>query len=94
MVDGLRQQKEAVQSGHWPLYRYNPQLSKEGKNPLILDSKEPTMPFSEHALKENRFRVLTKTNPDNAKALLAEADKQVVAKYDLLKKLAGLEPCK
>jgi pyruvate-ferredoxin/flavodoxin oxidoreductase len=94
MVDGLRQQKEAVQSGHWPLYRYNPQLSKEGKNPLILDSKEPTMPFSEHALKENRFRVLTKTNPENAKALLAEADKQVVAKYDLLKKLAGLEPCK
>ncbi len=94
MVDGLLQQKEAVQSGHFPLYRYNPLRSAEGKNPLQLDSKEPTMKFSEHALKENRFRSLTKTNPENAKALLEMADKQVLAKYDLLRKLADLEPCK
>ena len=93
MLDGMRGQKEAVESGHFPLYRYNPGLSTQGKNPLTLDSKPPTMKFSEHALKENRFRILTKSNPENARRLLAEADERVAAKYDLLQKLAGLEPC-
>jgi pyruvate-ferredoxin/flavodoxin oxidoreductase len=93
MTNGLENQKEAVISGHFPLYRYNPTLTAEGKNPLVLDSKEPTMSFSEHALKENRFKVLTKTNPENAKKLLAQADKMVLAKFDLLQKLANLEPC-
>lgn len=93
MTTGLQEQKEAVLSGHFPLYRFNPDLVKQGKNPLTLDSKAPTMKFSEHALKENRFRVLTKTKPDNAKRLLAEADKLVAAKYDLLQKLANMEPC-
>jgi pyruvate-ferredoxin/flavodoxin oxidoreductase len=93
MTNGLQNQQEAVASGHFPLYRYNPQLTAEGKNPLTLDSKTPTMKFSEHALKENRFRVLTKTNPENAERLLAQADTMVAAKFDLLEKLAGLEPC-
>ncbi len=93
MTTGLENQKDAVASGHFPLYRYNPELKKEGKNPLVLDSKEPTMKFSETALKENRFRILTKTNPENSKKLLAEADKLFAAKYDLLQKLANLEPC-
>ena len=93
MTTGLENQKEAVISGHFPLYRYNPMLTAQGKNPLTLDSKEPTMSFSEHALKENRFKVLTKTNPENAKKLLAQADKMVKAKFDLLQKLANLEPC-
>jgi pyruvate-ferredoxin/flavodoxin oxidoreductase len=93
MTTGLRNQKEAVISGHFPLYRYNPELSLEGKNPLKLDSKPPTMKFSEHALKENRFRILTKTNPENSRKLLAEADKLVAAKYTLLERLAGMDPC-
>ncbi|MFC1498311.1 4Fe-4S binding protein, partial [Verrucomicrobiota bacterium] len=93
MTTGLENQKEAVKSGHFPLYRYNPELTEQGKNPLTLDSKAPTMKFSEHALKENRFKVLTKTNPDNAKKLLEQADKLVNAKFDLLQKLADLEPC-
>jgi pyruvate-ferredoxin/flavodoxin oxidoreductase len=93
MTTGLQNQKEAVISGHFPLYRYNPELSKQGKNPLILDSKTPTMKFSEHAMKENRFRVLSKTNPEDAERLMAEADKLVSAKFDLLQKLANLEPC-
>ena len=93
MRTGLEEQKGVVNSGHFPLYRYNPRATKEGKNPLTLDSKEPTIAFSEHAMKENRFRVLTKTNPENAKLLLAEADKRVRAKFDLLQKLAALEPC-
>jgi len=93
MTNGLEAQKEAVQSGHFPLYRFSPELTKQGKNPLTLDSKAPTMKFSEHALKENRFRILTKTNPENAKRLLAQADKLVAARFDLLRKLADLEPC-
>ena len=93
MTNGLNNQKEAVLSGHFPLYRYNPELRAQGKNPLQLDSKAPTMKFSEHALKENRFRILTKTYPENSKKLLAQADKMVHAKFDLLEKLAGLEPC-
>ena len=93
MTTGLRNQKEAVISGHFPLYRYNPELTEQGKNPLKLDSKTPTMDFSEHALKENRFRILTKTDPDNSKKLLAEADKKVKAKFVLLERLAGMDPC-
>lgn len=93
MTNGLKNQKDAVQSGHFPLYRYNPLLRNEGKNPLQLDSKTPTMKFSEHALKENRFRILTKTDPDNSERLLALADKMVSAKFNLLEKLAAMEPC-
>ncbi len=69
-------------------------LAKEGKNPLQLDSKAPTMKFSEHALKENRFKILTKNRPEESKRLLEMADQMVLAKYDLLTKLAAMEPCK
>jgi len=93
MTTGLDNQKEAVESGHFPLYRYNPELSAQGKNPLKVDSKAPTMKFSEHALKENRFRILTKSKPENAKRLLEGADKHFAAKYDLLTKLAAMDPC-
>ncbi len=93
MANGLDNQKEVVSSGHFPIYRYNPGLAAKGENPLKLDSKAPTMTFSEQALKENRFRVLQKSQPEQSKALMARADKQAVAKFDLLTKLAALEPC-
>jgi pyruvate-ferredoxin/flavodoxin oxidoreductase len=93
MESGMQQQKEAVTSGHFPLYRHNPTLSAEGKNPLTLDSKPPTMKFSEHAMKENRFRVLKQTNPEHAAEIMALADKMVAARYDLLQKLAAMPPC-
>lgn len=93
MTMGLKAQKEAVISGHFPIYRFNPDFVKQGKNPLTLDCKPPVMKFSEHALKENRFRTLTKSHPENAKKLLAEADKLVAAKFDLLQKLADMKPC-
>jgi pyruvate-ferredoxin/flavodoxin oxidoreductase len=93
MTAGLQQQKDAVASAHFPLYRYNPELTAQGKNPLSLDSKPPTMKFSEHAMTENRFRVLKQMDPANAAALMAKADKLVLAKYDLLSKLAGLPAC-
>ncbi len=90
MTNGLVNQKEAVASGHFPLYRYNPALTEQGKNPLSLDSKTPTMKFSEHALKENRFRMLMKANPETAKRLMEEADKVVQARFERLEKMASL----
>jgi pyruvate-ferredoxin/flavodoxin oxidoreductase len=93
METGMQNQKEVVASGHFPLYRYNPELTKQGKNPLVIDSKPPTMKFSDQAMKENRFRVLKQINPQAAELLMAQADKMVLAKYDLLQKLAGLPVC-
>lgn len=88
MKKGYAEQDDAVKSGHYPLYRYNPELTAQGKNPFILDSKKPTMKFSEHALKENRFRVLTTTKPENSKALLATADRIVEERFAKLEKMA------
>ena len=88
MINGLSEQKRAVESGHWPLYRYNPALTAEGKNPLTLDSKDPTLPLSDYALGENRYRILQKTNPKASERLLGEAQKTVTARFDMLKALA------
>ncbi|MFP4379760.1 MAG: pyruvate:ferredoxin (flavodoxin) oxidoreductase [Candidatus Sumerlaeia bacterium] len=93
METGLTEQKRAVQSGHFPLYRFNPELKEQGKNPLQLDSKAPTIKFSEFAMEETRFKALLKTNPDNAQAIMDKGDRLVAAKFDLYSKLAGLEPC-
>jgi len=94
MMQGLVEQKRAVQSGHFPLFRFNPDLLKQGKNPLILDSKAAKIKFSEFAMGENRFRILKKTKPERAQALMEEGDKAALAKFDLLTKLAALEPFK
>jgi pyruvate-ferredoxin/flavodoxin oxidoreductase len=88
MEHGYAGQQDAVASGHFPLYRYNPLLAHAGKNPFVLDSKAPTMSFSEHALKENRFRILTKSNPEHAKALLDAADRIVAERFERLQKMA------
>ena len=94
MALGLEQQKKAVACGHWPLYRYNPQLEDQGKNPLIIDSKkEPSISFEEYALGENRYRMLKRVNPSSADQLLAESQKDVLKGWKFLKSLAAaLEP--
>ncbi|HSQ16950.1 MAG TPA: pyruvate:ferredoxin (flavodoxin) oxidoreductase, partial [Anaerolineales bacterium] len=69
MRKGLEQQKLAVQSGFWPLYRYNPLLAKEGKNPLTIDSKEPTVPFQQYAYNETRYRMLVQSDEARAEML-------------------------
>ncbi len=76
MAKGMNNQKAAVDSGSWVLYRYNPALAAEGKNPLKLDSREPKIRFEDYAYMEARFKMLTKTNPKEAKHLLelAQAD--------------------
>ncbi len=90
MKSGMDNQKAAVQSGHWPLYRYNPELIKEGKNPLQLDSKKPKIKFEEYAYQETRFKMLTKINPEAARKLLEEAQKDVDMRWNFYEQLAQI----
>ena len=85
---GPEQQKKAVNTGHWILFRYNPELLKQGKNPFLLDSKEPTLPMEEYYKNENRFKVLMRTNPERAKKLVEEAEREAKWRYRLYKLLA------
>jgi pyruvate-ferredoxin/flavodoxin oxidoreductase len=77
MSKGLEQQKAVVTCGLWPLYRYNPALKAEGKNPFQLDSKEPSTPLEDFMYKEVRFKSLKAVSADRADALLAKAKAQV-----------------
>lgn len=83
--------KKAVEAGYWNLYRFNPLLEKEGKNPFILDSKEPTADFKEFLDSETRYSSLKLSNPDEAKALYAEAEEQAKRRYNEYKRLADRE---
>jgi pyruvate-ferredoxin/flavodoxin oxidoreductase len=76
MSKGLDQQKAAVTSGLWPLYRYDPRLKAEGKNPFQLDSRDPTTSLEDFMYKEVRFKSLKAASPDRADALLAKAKAQ------------------
>jgi pyruvate-ferredoxin/flavodoxin oxidoreductase len=87
---GLDQQQRAVHSGYWPLIRYNPQLRESGQNPFTLDSPRPTLPFREYAGNELRYRMLTRTNPDGAEALLARAEAAVARRWKLYEDLETL----
>ncbi len=77
----LQHQKMAVDSGYWTLLRYNPALAAEGKAPLILDSKKPTIPVAEYIYTENRYKQLTRNNPEVAKKLADDLQKEVDARY-------------
>ena len=77
LVHGLEQQKLAVQSGYWPLMRYNPGLREEGKNPFQLDSKAPSIRLKEYAYREARYTMLARGNPEMAAELLKEAQDDV-----------------
>jgi pyruvate-ferredoxin/flavodoxin oxidoreductase len=90
MTRGIDEQRNAVASGHWPLYRYNPALSQAGKNPLQLDSKAPTMGFEEYAYGENRYKSLRKSNPEAAERLMQQATLFSKARYEYYQKLAAL----
>jgi pyruvate-ferredoxin/flavodoxin oxidoreductase len=94
LANGLEQQIKAVACGHWPLYRYNPELEEAGKNPLHIDSKPPTIPFAEYALNENRYRMLKMMNPAHADELMAMSQKDVDKGWKFLEgRAAALEPC-
>ncbi len=93
MAKGMNQQKLAVDSGHWILYRYNPLLRAEGKNPLELDSKAPSIPLKDYAYNETRYRMLAQSNPEAAKRLLGAAQEAVNAHWKLYERMAtGEQP--
>jgi pyruvate-ferredoxin/flavodoxin oxidoreductase len=89
MITGLQHQKMAVQSGYWPLFRYNPDLVKEGKNPMQLDYAGPRIPLKDFTELENRFKMLTKSNPEVAQALGKLAQDDVNEHWQVLQNLAG-----
>jgi len=88
LIHGLEQQKLAVQSGYWPLVRFNPDLAEEGKNPLQLDSKAPSIPLEEYIYNENRYKMLTRTMPEVAKKLLKEAQEGILKRWKMYERLA------
>jgi len=77
MAKGMHQQKLAVESGHWPLYRYDPKLEAENKNPFQLDSSDPKIPLKDYIYTEGRYRMLQQSDPEVAKFLLGQAEKAV-----------------
>ena len=85
---GMDQQKAAVTSGMWPLYRFNPDNVKEGKNPLMLDSREPSTPLEEYIYKEIRYRALKQSNPERAEALLTNLKEHVQRQFATYKYLS------
>jgi pyruvate-ferredoxin/flavodoxin oxidoreductase len=87
---GLEQQKLAVESGIWPLYRFNPALIAEGKNPLSIDSKEPTIPVSKYAYNETRYRMLLLSDETRAEMLMKQAQDDVRGRWDLYRQMAAM----
>jgi pyruvate-ferredoxin/flavodoxin oxidoreductase len=83
LVFGCEQQKLAVQSAYWPLFRYNPRLGLEGKNPFQLDSRPPALPLEKYIYNETRYTMLVKSNPEAAKKLLEEAQHDVAERWKL-----------
>jgi len=90
LVNGCEHQKQAVNSGHWPLYRFDPTLKEQGKNPLQLDSKAPSFDFEQYAYGETRYRTLKQSKPETAEKLMALAKQDATAKYAFMEKLASL----
>ena len=92
LKDGLRQQQLATASGYWPLVRYNPALRAAGKKPFVLDSIRPTIPLREYAYNENRYKVLTKTNPEEAERLMVMAQETVSRRWETYEHMAKQDP--
>jgi pyruvate-ferredoxin/flavodoxin oxidoreductase len=90
MKFGLTQQKLAVDSGYWPLVRFNPALAKNGENPFKLDSKAPKIPLEDYIYNETRYKMLTKSMPERAKMLLKMAQQEVTDRWQLYEKMAKM----
>ena len=91
MTTAYDQQKAAVDSGAWVLYRYDPRRAAQGLNPLQLDSKAPRIPLKDYAYNEMRFRMLTQSKPEEAERLLALAQQDVLSRWRLYEQLASLD---
>ena len=89
MINGLKQQKLAVDCGHWPLYRYNPDLAAQGQNPFCLDSKKPTIPLKDYAYNEIRYKMLTRSKPEEAKRLIELGQEDVNERWRGIERMAA-----
>ena len=92
MGTAMQNQKAAVDSGYWPLFRYNPELEAEGKNPFKMDSKGLKIPLKDYAYMETRYKMLTKSHPTEAAVLIKEAQEDVVKKWKDYERMAAYEP--
>jgi pyruvate-ferredoxin/flavodoxin oxidoreductase len=91
MRTGTDLHKDAVETGFWPLYRYNPDLAAQGKNPLQLDSKAPERGVEEFMYKQTRFVSLRQSDPARAEELLALARHDVAQRWKYLEQMASLD---
>jgi pyruvate-ferredoxin/flavodoxin oxidoreductase len=86
----MDQQKAAVLSGYWPLFRYNPDPAREGRPALELDSKAPSLPLKKFAYNETRYTMLAHSDPETARRLLEKAQEDVLARWRLYEQWATL----
>ncbi len=91
MTTGMTHQKDAISTGYWPLYRYDPRLAHEGSHPFHLDSRKPTMPFRDFAMKEARYAMLARANPSQSEQLMSLAQKDIDNRWHYYEQLAGIE---
>jgi pyruvate-ferredoxin/flavodoxin oxidoreductase len=91
MTHGMTHQKTVVQTGLWPLYRYDPRSAHVGEHPFHLDSRKPTIPFKEFAQQEARFAMVARSDPENAERLAALAQKDIDDQWHYYEQMAGVE---
>ena len=94
MGTAMQNQKAAVDSGYWPLFRYNPELEAEGKNPFKMDSKGLKINLKDYAYMETRYKMLTKSHPQLAEQLIKEAQDDVIRRWKEYERLAAYDPQK
>jgi pyruvate-ferredoxin/flavodoxin oxidoreductase len=87
---GMEEQKKAVTSGHYPIYRFDPRLAPQGKNPLQLDSKEPSTSLEDYRFGENRYLMLKKSNPERAEMLSKLAEKDMRRTQKMYRSMAEI----
>ncbi len=91
MEHNHRQQQLAVKSGHWLLFRFNPDKAAKGENPLHMDSTEPSIPYRDYIMTETRFNMLWRSHPEDAEKFLQQAQKEVDHRYHYYKQLSEME---
>ena len=90
MATAQTEEKKAVEAGYWHLFRFDPRLKAEGKNPFQLDSKAPTADYKEFIMGEVRYNALARQNPERAEKLFDNASKNAADRYDYLTRLAKM----
>ena len=88
MANSIAEEKKAVETGYWHLWRYIPDYKDQGKNPFVLDSKEPTGQIKDFMMNENRYLMLQKAYPDIASDLFDKAEKDLIERYEIYKHMA------